>query len=155
MLSEGEGDCCLMTEFRGLTVARDLGFDQVERVGDPVYRTILSQDHQGLEDPRRDRPAGHRHAHRLRQLAHGDAAPGVASRFEHAYQCLLAPLVQRRQPIVEIRKDGRDALPQVLETVRHTASPLLRRLADDLDPGIGVQQHLVSRAHDGFHGLQY
>ena len=39
MLSEDEGDCCLMTEFRGLTVARNLGFDQVVRVGDPVFQT--------------------------------------------------------------------------------------------------------------------
>ncbi len=38
-LNEGEGDCCLMTEFRGLTVARDLGFDEVTRVGAPVYQT--------------------------------------------------------------------------------------------------------------------
>ena len=39
LLSDGKGDCCLMTEFRGLTVARDLGFDRVTRVGAPVYQT--------------------------------------------------------------------------------------------------------------------
>ncbi|MBD3220854.1 transporter substrate-binding domain-containing protein [bacterium] len=39
MLALGEGDCCLMTEFRGLTVARDLGLDQIVRVGRPVYQT--------------------------------------------------------------------------------------------------------------------
>lgn len=35
----GEGDCCLMTEFRGITVAQDLGLETVRRVGDPVYQT--------------------------------------------------------------------------------------------------------------------
>ena len=39
LLRDGKGDCCLMTEFRGLTVARDLGFDRVSRVGAPVYQT--------------------------------------------------------------------------------------------------------------------
>lgn len=37
LLVLGEGDCCLMTEFRGITVARDLGLDSVRRVGPPVH----------------------------------------------------------------------------------------------------------------------
>jgi signal transduction histidine kinase/ActR/RegA family two-component response regulator len=37
MLVLGEGDCCLMTEFRGITVAQDLGLDGVHRVGPPVH----------------------------------------------------------------------------------------------------------------------
>ncbi|MEZ4386718.1 MAG: transporter substrate-binding domain-containing protein [Candidatus Krumholzibacteriia bacterium] len=39
MLQLGEGDCCLMGEFRGITVAEDLGFENIRRVGKPIYLT--------------------------------------------------------------------------------------------------------------------
>ena len=39
MLELGDGDCCVMTEFRGITVAQDLGLDNIRRVGKPIYYT--------------------------------------------------------------------------------------------------------------------
>ncbi|MFH1843489.1 MAG: transporter substrate-binding domain-containing protein, partial [bacterium] len=39
MLAGGQCDCCLLPEFRGLYVSRDLGLTNVVRVGEPIHPT--------------------------------------------------------------------------------------------------------------------
>ncbi|RKZ12697.1 histidine kinase, partial [bacterium] len=39
LLAAGRGDCCLMSEFRGLYVIRQMGLDNIKRVGEPLYRS--------------------------------------------------------------------------------------------------------------------
>ncbi len=42
MLAAGEGDACLMSELRGLHVLRELGLENIERVGEPVHQTYYA-----------------------------------------------------------------------------------------------------------------